>query len=74
RAGDRIQPLGMLGTKKVKDVLIDKKIPRDKRDRIPLLTDDEHILWIPGVKRSSWYVPHMEADVVLYVVLDSSLF
>lgn len=74
RAGDRIQPLGMLGTKKVKDVLIDKKIPRDKRDRIPLLTDDEHILWIPGVKRSSWYVPHTEADVVLYVVLDSSLF
>lgn len=74
QAGDRIQPLGMHGTKKVKDVLIDKKIPRDKRDRIPLLTDGEHILWIPGVRRSSWYVPRTEANVVLYVVLDSSLF
>jgi tRNA(Ile)-lysidine synthase len=74
RIGDRMVPLGMNGSKKVKDILIDKKIPRSKRDRIPLLTDDEHILWIPGVKRSNWCLPSREADTVLYVVLGPSLF
>lgn len=73
RAGDRMVPLGMHGSKKVKDILIDKKIPRQQRDQIPLLTDDEHVLWIPGVRRSRWHVPKKEADVVLYVVLESSL-
>ncbi|GEN34557.1 tRNA lysidine(34) synthetase TilS [Aneurinibacillus danicus] len=73
-AGDRMVPLGMSGSKKVKDILIDMKIPRHKRDQIPILTDDEHILWIPGVKRSSWYMPLAEADTVLYVVLQPSLF
>jgi tRNA(Ile)-lysidine synthase len=69
RAGDRMTVKGMNGTKKVKDILIDMKIPRRMRDQIPLLTDDEHILWIPGVKRSNEYLPSKEADRVLYVVL-----
>ncbi|ERI08753.1 tRNA(Ile)-lysidine synthetase [Aneurinibacillus aneurinilyticus ATCC 12856] len=73
RAGDRMVPLGMHGSKKVKDIFIDKKIPRQQRDQIPLLMDDEHVLWIPGVRRSRWHVPKKEADVVLYVVLESSL-
>lgn len=49
RAGDIFAPLGMKGrSKKIKDFFIDEKIPRDKRDKIPLLTDEENILWIIG--------------------------
>ncbi|AMA74508.1 tRNA lysidine(34) synthetase TilS [Aneurinibacillus thermoaerophilus] len=70
RAGDRMTPQGMSGSKKVKDILIDMKIPRLARERIPLLTDGEHILWIPGVKRSNKYLPPKEMDIVLYVVLE----
>jgi tRNA(Ile)-lysidine synthetase-like protein len=41
-----------VGTKKVKDILIDKKVPKSKRDRLLLITNETEILWIPGVKKS----------------------
>ncbi|MCK5761779.1 MAG: tRNA lysidine(34) synthetase TilS [Candidatus Izimaplasma sp.] len=41
-----------IGTKKVKDILIDQKIPLSKRDKIFMLADSESILWIPGIKKS----------------------
>ncbi|MDE0467845.1 MAG: tRNA lysidine(34) synthetase TilS [Candidatus Poribacteria bacterium] len=46
--GDRFQPYGMRGTKKIKDFLIDAKVPRYERDRIPLLVCGGEILWIVG--------------------------
>ena len=49
RAGDRIRPLGMAGTKKVQEIFIDRKLPRTERKRLPLLVAGERILWIPGV-------------------------
>ncbi|MFD1427942.1 tRNA lysidine(34) synthetase TilS [Kroppenstedtia sanguinis] len=52
RPGDRVQPLGMKGTKKVKDALIDAKVPRRLRDEIPLLTCGAEVIWVPGVVRS----------------------
>ncbi|RLB74079.1 MAG: tRNA(Ile)-lysidine synthetase, partial [Deltaproteobacteria bacterium] len=47
--GDRIRPFGMEGTRKVKDVLIDKKVPRLLRDEVPLVVDEEGVLWVVGV-------------------------
>ncbi len=52
RQGDRFQPLGMGGHKKVKDLFIEKKVPLSVRSRVPLLTTGEEILWIPGYGRS----------------------
>jgi tRNA(Ile)-lysidine synthase len=52
RAGDQIQPLGMDGHKKVKDIFIDQKIPVSQRLGWPLIVDQEVILWIPGLKRA----------------------
>lgn len=46
--GDKFSPIGLSGSKKLKDYFIDKKIPKDKRDDIPLLCDNEGILWIAG--------------------------
>jgi tRNA(Ile)-lysidine synthase len=51
-AGDRIQPLGMEGTRKLKSVFIDEKIPREQRRTIPVLADGISVLWIPGVRLS----------------------
>ena len=54
RAGDRIRPFGLDAEKKVKEVLIDRKVPRDERWGRPVVCDAEGtILWIPGVVRSS---------------------
>lgn len=53
RPGDRIHPMGMEGTKKLKDIFIDEKIPPEKRGSIPIICDsDNRILWIVGSKIS----------------------
>jgi tRNA(Ile)-lysidine synthetase-like protein len=54
RKGDRIRPFGLDGEKKVKEILIDRKVPRDERWGRPVVCDAEgRILWIPGVVRSA---------------------
>jgi tRNA(Ile)-lysidine synthase len=55
RDGDRFKPLGMEGSKKLKDYFIDKKIPREKRSRIPLLVDKENIIWVVGYQLNHDY-------------------
>jgi tRNA(Ile)-lysidine synthase len=52
RDGDRFHPLGAPGSKKLKDFLIDRKIPLEKRDRIPLLVWHGEIVWVAGVEIS----------------------
>lgn len=49
RPGDRIEPLGMAGTRKLKDVLIDAKVSRHLRDHVPIVADDKGPLWVPGL-------------------------
>jgi tRNA(Ile)-lysidine synthase len=52
RPGDRFQPLGMMGTQKLKKFFIDHKIPRYERLKIPLLISGEMIVWIMGYRIS----------------------
>lgn len=51
--GDRMTLFGNAGSKKVKDLLIDMHIPVEQRDSLPIVCDQEDILWIPTVRRSS---------------------
>jgi tRNA(Ile)-lysidine synthase len=51
--GDRFQPLGMDGHKKIKDLFIEKRVPLSIRSRWPLVASGEEILWIPRYGRSS---------------------
>ena len=55
RDGDRFIPFGMKGSKKLKDYFIDEKVPRDLRDRIPLVVDNENIMWVVGYRISELY-------------------
>ncbi|MFH0909740.1 MAG: tRNA lysidine(34) synthetase TilS [bacterium] len=50
RAGDRIRPLGMKGTKKVQDVFGDLKVPRDERARVPVLVCRGEVVWVSGYR------------------------
>jgi tRNA(Ile)-lysidine synthase len=52
RYGDRFQPLGMTGHKKVKELFIDKKVPLSVRASLPLLVLGNEVIWIPGYARS----------------------
>jgi tRNA(Ile)-lysidine synthase len=49
KPGDRLKPLGMKGTKKVKDIFIDRKIPKEIRDTLPIVCSGEDIIWLPGI-------------------------
>lgn len=53
RDGDRMIPFGMTGSKKLKDLFIDMKLPRQRRREVTVLCSAEgHILSVPGVRRS----------------------
>jgi tRNA(Ile)-lysidine synthase len=50
RPGDRFRPLGAPGTRKVQDVMVDRKVPRAERDKVPIVVDAEgRIVWVAGV-------------------------
>lgn len=46
--GDRISPVGMDGEKKVKRIYTDSKLPCDKRERYPVITDKEKVIFALG--------------------------
>jgi tRNA(Ile)-lysidine synthase len=47
--GDRFQPLGLAGTKKLQDFFVDRKVPENERDTIPLVVDgNDRIVWVAG--------------------------
>jgi tRNA(Ile)-lysidine synthase len=48
RPGDRFQPLGMSQLKKLNQFMIDSKIPRAWRRRVPIVCSPEQIIWVAG--------------------------
>jgi tRNA(Ile)-lysidine synthase len=66
--GDRVQPLGLGGRKKLQDVFVDRKVPRDERVRVPVVVAaDGRIVWVGGHVLSEPFrvTPRSEAVVVL---------
>ncbi|MCD6482345.1 MAG: tRNA lysidine(34) synthetase TilS, partial [Candidatus Izimaplasma sp.] len=55
-----------IGTKKVKDILIDQKIPLSKRDKLFIIANKDTVLWIPGIKKS--YQPKCIKKIYIYEV------
>lgn len=51
RPGDRLRPSGLGGRrKKLQDLLVDRKVPREQRDSVPLVVDgDGRIVWVVGL-------------------------
>lgn len=47
--GDRYRPLGAPGTAKLSDLLINRKIPANLREALPVVLDGGEILWVPGL-------------------------
>lgn len=68
--GDKIVPLGMSGSKKLKDIFIDLKIPREYRDNIPVLCFDDKISWIVGYKTSQLFKVTKDTKKILKITMD----
>ena len=65
--GDKIKVKGLNGTKKVKEIFIDKKIALEKREIWPIVTDSKgNVVWIPGLKKSKFDKKKNESyDIIL---------
>jgi tRNA(Ile)-lysidine synthase len=49
RPGDRFRPAGMRGRKKLQDYFVDRKVPRGRRDAVPIVVDAaDRIVWVAG--------------------------
>jgi tRNA(Ile)-lysidine synthase len=49
RPGDRFWPIGVGGQKKLQDFFVDRKLPRPRRDTVPLVVDErDRIVWVAG--------------------------
>ncbi len=57
RNGDRFQPLGMAGTKKLQDFFIDAHIPSPDRDNVPIFENERGIIWVGGMRIAEWAKP-----------------
>lgn len=56
--GDRFEPLGMEGSRKLQDIFTDQKIPQAMRSRIPIVVCRNEIIWLPGYRIArGWEVP-----------------
>jgi tRNA(Ile)-lysidine synthase len=68
RPGDRIQVLGLNGSKKVQDMFVDEKIAPSERELYPLLFDASgRLLWIPGIRRSNHALTESRTQDVLFI-------
>lgn len=65
--GDKIVPIGMSGTKKVKDIFINAKIPKNERDYIPIVTFDDEIAWVVGIKVSDSFKVTKDSKNILKI-------
>lgn len=52
RGGDRLRPSGMEGSKKVKELFMERRIPPAERGKIPLLFCNGELIWVCGIRTS----------------------
>jgi tRNA(Ile)-lysidine synthase len=49
RPGDALHVLGLSGRKKVQDLFVDRKVPRERRHMVPVVAHpDGRIVWVAG--------------------------
>ena len=56
-SGDSLVPLGGVGHRPLKRLLMEARVPRSARPRYPVVSRGETILWVPGICRSAEGVP-----------------
>jgi tRNA(Ile)-lysidine synthase len=71
RKGDRIEPLGLGGTRKIQDVFVDYKVSTINRGSWPLVVLDNRVVWIPGLVRSQVALVTPASEKVLHLRADS---
>ncbi len=55
--------------KSIQDYMVNEKIPRAIREEMPLLCEENHVLWVPGYRISSFYKINENTKYILQVQL-----
>lgn len=69
RPGDRMKQLGAVGSRKIKKILIDRKVPLPQRNRIPLVISGGQVAWLGGVEICDLFRVTEMTRQVLYLTL-----
>lgn len=73
KTGDYLTINKELSRKKLKDYMIEEKIPRNERENIYVLADGSHIIWVPGHRISEYYKITGETKHILKVQIRGGL-
>ncbi|HLH25103.1 MAG TPA: tRNA lysidine(34) synthetase TilS [Chloroflexota bacterium] len=68
--GDRFQPLGMASEKRLQDFLVDARVPRATRARLPLVVAGGRIAWVVGQRIAEWARVRPETGAVLHLTFE----
>ena len=59
--------------KSLKQYMIDEKIPREERNQLLILSDEDHVVWIPGYRISQYYKIEDQTKKILEVKLTGGI-
>jgi tRNA(Ile)-lysidine synthase len=68
--GDFLQIDDKGSKKKIKNLFIDEKIPRQERENLLMLADGSHIMWVIGGRMSEAYKVDEDTGMVLEISID----
>ena len=71
KPGDKMVPLGMSGHKKVSDLLTEAKVPRHQKDEVLVLTSEDRIVWVAGIRPSEEFKVTENTSSFFQVTIDS---
>ncbi|NLJ83843.1 MAG: tRNA lysidine(34) synthetase TilS [Halanaerobiaceae bacterium] len=73
KEGDFFYPFGLKGSKKLKDYLIDEKIPVEERDKIPIIVDNEDkIVWVAGYRVDGRFKIEEDTEEILKIEIHNT--
>jgi len=67
REGDKMQPLGMKGQKKISDILIDEKVSLFEKEKTWVLCSKDEIVWLIGIKIAEKYKIDQQSKKILQI-------
>ena len=73
KIGDYLTINERLSKKSLKEYMIGEKIPKNQRDKIYVLADGNHILWVPGHRISEYYKVTEKTEHILQVQIGGKI-
>lgn len=72
RSGDRFNPFGMKGSKKIKDYFVDKKVSSDERSKVLFLMNGDEIAYVVGYDIADKYRASSKTKNYLNVIMEGN--